>query len=148
MIAILKYALPFTTFMLKFLNLRNSCLGILILRFFLIVCFVPPTQDSDSPPKISSILSFLSHALQIRTQVSKLCPSAFPQVTLRFIFQSGRQSSGFFLFKDQTPMLMRLRVVYKYMCQCCGALYLGQTRCYLHTRISEHMGVLPLMGKK
>ena len=43
---------------------------------------------------------------------------------------------------------MRSRVVYKYTCQCCGALYFVQTRRYLHTRISEHMGVSPLTGKK
>ena len=43
---------------------------------------------------------------------------------------------------------MRSRVVYKYTCQCCGALYFGQTLHHLHTRISEHMGVSPLTGKK
>ena len=43
---------------------------------------------------------------------------------------------------------MRSRVVYIYTCQCCGALYLGQTRRHIHTRISEHMGVSPLTGKK
>ena len=32
--------------------------------------------------------------------------------------------------------------------RCCGASYLGQTRRHLHTRISEHMGVSPLTGKK
>ena len=68
LIAILKYALPFTTFMLKFLNLRNSCLGMVILRFFLIaasvffliVCFVPLQKILILLRKISSILSFLS----------------------------------------------------------------------------------------
>ena len=112
--------------------------------------FCPPTKDSDSPPKnIYFKLPFTgSHALQIRTQVSKLCSSAFPQVTLHFIFQSGRWLSGFFPFKGQTPMLMRSHVVYKYTCWCCRALYLGQTRRHLHTRISEYMGVLPSTGKK
>jgi hypothetical protein len=28
------------------------------------------------------------------------------------------------------------------------ALYVGQTRRHIHTRISEHMGVSPLIGKK
>ena len=45
-------------------------------------------------------------------------------------------------------MLMRSRIVYQYKCQCCGALYFGQTRRHFHTRISEHMGVLPSTGKK
>ena len=38
--------------------------------------------------------------------------------------------------------------MYLYKCQCCGALYVGQTRRHIHTRISEHMGVSPLTGKK
>ena len=43
---------------------------------------------------------------------------------------------------------MRSHVVYKYKCQCCGALYVGQTRRHIHTRISEHMGVSSKTGNK
>jgi hypothetical protein len=38
--------------------------------------------------------------------------------------------------------------VYLYKCKCCGALYVGQTRQHIHTRISEHMGVSHLTGNK
>ena len=58
------------------------------------------------------------------------------------------KSCSFFSFKDRIPVLIRSRVVYKYTCQCCGALYFGQTLHHLPTRISEHMGVSPLTGKK
>ena len=53
-----------------------------------------------------------------------------------------------FLFKDQIPFAMRSHVVYKYKCQCCGALYVGQIRRHIHTRISEHMGVSSKTGNK
>ena len=56
--------------------------------------------------------------------------------------------SNFFPFKDKIPCELRSHVVYLYKCQCCGALYVGQTRRHIHTRISEHMGVSPLTGKK
>ena len=67
LIATLKYALPFTTFTLKFLNLRNSCLVMVMMRFFLIaapvffsaVCFVPPQKILILLRKISFILSYL-----------------------------------------------------------------------------------------
>ena len=49
---------------------------------------------------------------------------------------------------SRIPCGLRLHVVYLYKCQCCGALYVGQTRRHIHTRISEHMGVSPLTGKK
>ena len=54
----------------------------------------------------------------------------------------------FFPFKDRIPFALRSHVVYKYKCQCCGALYVGQTRRHIHTRISEHMGVSPKTGNK
>ena len=88
-----------------------------------------------------------ANSLQIRTQTAKLCSSAFPHFTVRFIFQSGRRLSGFFSFKDRIPKLMRSHI-HKYSYQCCRALCFRQTRRHFHTRISEGMGVLPLMGKK
>ena len=45
-------------------------------------------------------------------------------------------------------MLLRSGIVYKFTWHCCGALYLGETRRYLHTQILEHMGVSPSTGKK
>ena len=56
--------------------------------------------------------------------------------------------SDFFPFKDRILFAMRLHVVYKYKCQCCGALYVGQTRRHIHTRISEHVGVSSKTGNK
>jgi hypothetical protein len=38
--------------------------------------------------------------------------------------------------------------MYQFTCQCCSALYVGQARRHIHTRISEHMGVTPLTGKE
>ena len=38
--------------------------------------------------------------------------------------------------------------MYKYKCQCWDALYVGQTRRHIHTRISEHMGVSSKAGNK
>ena len=43
----------------------------------------------------------------------------------------------FFPFKDRISFAMRSHVVYKYKCQCCGALYVGQTR--RHIRESQNM---------
>ena len=47
-----------------------------------------------------------------------------------------------------TIFAMRSHVVYKYKCQCCGALYVGQTRRHIHMQISKHMGVSSKTGNK
>jgi hypothetical protein len=39
---------------------------------------------------------------------------------------------------------LRSRVVHQFTCQCCSALYVGQTHRHIHTRVSEHVGVSPL----
>ena len=81
------------------------------------------------------------HGFQIRSQLH-----IFPYVSscvLRSVFPIN-----FFPFKDKIPCELRSHVVYLYKCQCCGALYVGQTRRHIHMRISEHMGVSPLIGKK
>ena len=82
------------------------------------------------------------------TQLRKLLSSAYPHISIRFVFRPTCRLSDFFLFKDRIPFALRSHVVYKYKCQCCGALYVGQTRRHIHTRISEHMGVSPKTENK
>ena len=55
--------------------------------------------------------------------------------------------SAFFRFKDHIPLSLRLRIVYKYKCQCCNALYVGETVRHFHKCISEHMGISAFTGK-
>ena len=73
-------------------------------------------------------------------------------VFLTLSFTSSLSQAGicqiFFQFKDVIPKLTRSHIVYKYKCQCCGALYFGKTCRHLHMRISEHLGISPLSGKK
>jgi hypothetical protein len=88
------------------------------------------------------------HGLQIRSQLQKFLSSAYPHISLCVVFRPSFRLSNFFLFKDKIAGELRSHMVYLYKCPCCGALYVGQTRRHIHTRISEHMGVSPLNGKK
>ena len=88
------------------------------------------------------------HGLQIRSQLQKFLSSAYPHISLRVVFRPSFRLSNFFPLKDKIPCELRSHVVYLYKCQRCGALYVGQTRRHIHTRISEHMGNSPLTGKK
>ena len=72
-----------------------------------------------------------THSLQIRTQISRLCSSAFPHLNIRFIFRSSTRIS-----------------VYSFTCRYCSASYVGQTTRHLHTRTSERLGVSPIARKK
>ena len=41
------------------------------------------------------------------------------------------------------PHDLRSSVVYKYVCECCNASYVGKTARHLRTRIAEHKGISP-----
>ena len=82
-----------------------------------------------------------AHSLHIRTQISRLCFSAFPHLNIRFVFRPTLRLSQLFTFKDKIPKALRSCVVYSFTCRCCSATY-------LHTRVSEHLGVSPLTGHK
>ena len=63
------------------------------------------------------IVQFLGISVpQLMKQLTKLCASAFPHLSLRVIFQSGRLLSDFLSFKDRIFKSPRSRVVYKFRC--------------------------------
>jgi hypothetical protein len=114
------------------LNVTNMLLSILHTRWHKGLCFANPWH----------------HGLHIRTQLSKVLASAYPHISIRVVFRPSCRLSSFFPFKDRIPIALRSHVVYQFTCQCCSALYVGQTRRHIHTCISEHMGVSPLTGKE
>ena len=83
------------------------------------------------------------HSVQIRNQINKLFSSAYPHIQIRCIFRPMQRLSTFFRFKDRIPLSLRSRIVYKYKCQCCNALYVGETVRHLRKR----MGILGCTGK-
>ena len=56
--------------------------------------------------------------------------------------------SNFFNFKDKICKVLKSGVVYRFKCGSCNAAYYGKTKRHLKVRVSEHMGVSPLTGKK
>ena len=82
---------------------------------------------------------FTGHrGLHIRSQLSKVLASAYPHISICVVFCPS----------CRIPIALRSHVVYQFMCQCCSALYVGQTHRHIHTRISEHMGVSRLWLEK
>ena len=87
------------------------------------------------------------HSLQIRTQISRLCSSAYPHLNIRFLFRPTLRSSHI-SFKDKILKALGSCVVYSFKCRCCSASQLGQTVRHLHTRVSEHLSFSALTGRK
>ena len=111
-------------------------------------------QSSVSEPNepnwiVLFMLPFLGvHFSQIRNQINKLFSSAYPHIQIRCIFRPVQRLSAFFWFKDRIHLFLRSRIVYKYKCQCCNALYVSETVRYFYKRISELMGISTFTGKR
>ena len=54
----------------------------------------------------------------------------------------------FFQFKDRAVRGLRTCVVYRFNCQSCSTFYVGQANQQLHPKISDHLGISALIGKK
>ena len=118
-------------------------------RAFLDKVFHPEAVSHSVPKKVVYFsLPFTgTHSLHIRTQISRLCSSAFPQLNIRCVFRPTQRLSHLFTFKDRIPKGLRSCVVYQFQCRCCSASYVGQKVRHLHTRVSEHLGISALTGK-
>ena len=100
-----------------------------ILRSFLIKKFFfekAPTELIAPKRLVIFSLPYTGlHSIEIRKQIIKLFSPAYPHIQLRCIFRPVKRLSSFFRFKDRIPLDLRSRVVYKFKCQCCDALYIS-----------------------
>ena len=66
------------------------------------------------------------HSVQIRNKLINYFPWLIHIFKFVAFFDLCRLST-FFRFKYRIPLSLRSRIVYKYKCQCCKALYVGKT---------------------
>ena len=95
------------------------------------------------------ILPYLGKvSLQTRSRLSKLIRQNLPFCKINVIFKSSIRMSNVFNFKDNICKELKSGVVYRFECGSCNAAYYGKTKRHLKVRVSEHMDVSPLTGKK
>ena len=71
-----------------------------------------------------------------------------PCCKINVVFKSAYRMSHNFRFKDRPCKDLISGVIYKFSCSSCNASYIGQTKRHLKVRLSEHLGVSPLTGKR
>ena len=95
------------------------------------------------------VLPFLGKlSLGLRTLLRNSISKNLPFCKIRVILKSSLCISNFFQFKDKMSYCLRSNAVYKFLCGRCNATYYGETCRHLSVRVSEHLGVSPLTGKK
>ena len=84
----------------------------------------------------------------MRTRINCIMKNKFPYCNIQFVFQVKCQIRYFFTFKDKIPSFLRSGIVYKFQCGDCNATYYGKTKRHFKVRISEHLGISALSGKR
>ncbi|XP_057299414.1 uncharacterized protein LOC130630029 [Hydractinia symbiolongicarpus] len=154
---IFKIVSDFSRFHLEMQDLRNillrngypSSLIDQCIKSFLDRMFQDKKVFSTVPNlEVLIILPYLGNiSLKLRTHLVKTFDKHLPCCKLRVIFKSGCRIGNFFRFKDRVSKALRSKVVYKYQCDGCNAIYYGKTMRHLKVRACEHMAVSALTGK-
>ncbi|XP_057302827.1 uncharacterized protein LOC130636990 [Hydractinia symbiolongicarpus] len=154
---IFKIVSDFSRFHLEMQDLRNillrngypSSLIDQCIKSFLDRMFQDKKVFSTVPKsEVLIILPYLGNiSLKLRTHLVKTFDKHLPCCKLRVIFKSGCRIGNFFRFKDRVSKALRSKVVYKYQCDGCNAIYYGKTMRHLKVRACEHMAVSALTGK-
>ena len=101
-------------------------------RPFLYIIGIKLSKFVNKPVGSALVMAFTGHyGVQIRSQLSKVLASAYPQMLFSVYIVVFLVS---FHLKTGFPRIaLRSRVVHQFTCQCCSALYVGQTRRQIHT---------------
>ena len=87
-------------------------------------------------------------SLQIRVRINRAMKNKLLYQNFRIAFQSKCKLINSFTFKDNIPVFLRSGIVYKFRFGCFNATYYGKTMGHFKVRMSEHLGVSALTGKR
>ena len=72
-----------------------------------------------------------------QNKIEKLCKRFCKNAKVKLVFTSDKWRQ-IFSYKDSYPKVLSSKVLYKFVCATCNAIYAGQT--HLTSRIDEHFG--------
>ena len=94
-------------------------------------------------------LEFLGKiSLQSKKQLTEIFCTCQKNIKLNVvIIQSSNKIRNAFRFKHQIPKYMNSKVIYKFKCNICNDVYIGETKRHFLVREYEHLGKLMLAEK-
>jgi hypothetical protein len=106
------------------------------------------TTQKDNDEKIVIVLPFLgAYTKRVEKKIKQSLQQHLPNVGINFIYRASTRLRSLFSFKDKIPSYLHSGVVYKYTCNRCNSVYIGETTRHIKTRFFEHMGKSALTGK-
>ena len=139
---------------IKSVMLKNGYPAILIektVNYFLNKLFVKREVQSttQSSKTYQIILPYLGiFTSRAEKKIKRALTEHLPGVKINFVYRASTRLRSLFSFKDRIPAYLRSGIIYKYTCNSCNAVYIGETFRHQHTRFCEHMGISGLTGKE
>ena len=108
---------------------------------------VQPTAQSNKNYQI--ILPYLGiFTSRTEKKINRALTEHLLGVKISFVYRASTRLRSLFSFKDRIPASLRSDIIYKYMCNSCNAVYIGETFRHQQNRFCEHMGISGLTGKE
>ena len=79
-------------------------------------------------------------SLQNKKQLTEFFQTCQKNIKLNVVFRSSNRIRNAFWFKDQIPKYMNSKVIYKFKCNICNDVYIGETKRHFFVREYEHLG--------
>ena len=86
--------------------------------------------------------------MQTRIKLQQALKGVLNCCKLEIVFKCQTRLSNSFYYEDPIPKDLISGAVYKFWCGLCNESYYGESISHLDIRTGEHIGVLPLTGKK
>ena len=114
---------------------------IIVLKTFQLLITRKSSNTISDKKEIFICLEFLGKTyLQSKKQLIDTFRTCRKKNETECFFQSSNKIRNAFCFKDQIPIFMNSKVIYKYKCNICQDVYIGETKLHLLVRQYEYLG--------
>ena len=100
-----------------------------------------PTQASDKKEVMICLLFLGKISIQVKKKLCQIFREVGHNIRPRIIFKSPNRLRNSFSFKDKLPQNLDSMLLYKFTCDTCNCVYIGETKRHYQVRAYEHLGV-------
>ena len=110
----------------------------------------PPTDCTkiSKPRCFPIILPYLGTSSKRLEKKIKQCVQQYmPDVRISLIYRASTRLRNLFAFKNKIPPYLASGMIYKFTCNKCKSVYIGESLRHPNRILAEHMGISAFTGK-
>ena len=100
-----------------------------------------PTPTSNKKEVMICLLFLGKISIQVKKKLRQIFREVAPDIHPRIVFKSPNRLRNSFSFKDKLPQNLDSMLLYKFTCDTCNCVYIGETKRHYQVRAYEHLGV-------